>query len=242
MLICREFSSQDNYRQGMHAHEQGQLQILHQGSMVFSTAVAEYLMTPQRPCWIPPHASHGALARGDMRGMVIQLPPSLCENLPGQVCIFKGNEFIQQLSLQMLKAISSAEKTAQRLQHLWQVMEDELAIAAMDSLHLPMPSDKKLRNLCSLLADNPADERSLQDWADHIHISQRSLVRKFKAETGLTFSAWRQVARIMLAIQLLNKGDNVTSVALSVGYDSLSAFIAVFRQMTGASPSHYLAD
>jgi AraC-like DNA-binding protein len=57
------------------------------------------------------------------------------------------------------------------------------------------------------------------------------------AETGLTYTAWRQRARLMRALELLAKGAAVTSVALDLGYDSVSAFIALFKRVLGVTPS-----
>jgi AraC-like DNA-binding protein len=123
---------------------------------------------------------------------------------------------------------------------LWGVLKDEIAVAERDDLHLPVPRDERLRMLTQLLAQNPADARSLDQWASVINVAPRTLVRKFRVETGMSFVAWRQRARVIQAIKLLNAGESVTDVALSVGYDSLSAFISVFKQITGVSPAQYI--
>jgi AraC-like DNA-binding protein len=67
------------------------------------------------------------------------------------------------------------------------------------------------------------------------------LTRRFAAETGMPFSEWRQRARLMRALELLMAGQPVTGIALDLGYDSLSAFIAMFRRSLGVSPSKYLS-
>jgi AraC-like DNA-binding protein len=43
----------------------------------------------------------------------------------------------------------------------------------------------------------------------------------------------------MRAMELLADGMAVQNVALEVGYDNASAFIAVFRKLTGKTPGHY---
>jgi len=40
-------------------------------------------------------------------------------------------------------------------------------------------------------------------------------------------------------MELLAAGHSVTSVALQVGYDGTSAFIAMFRRATGRTPGRY---
>jgi AraC-like DNA-binding protein len=41
---------------------------------------------------------------------------------------------------------------------------------------------------------------------------------------------------------LAGTGDSVTAVALSVGYSSISAFNAAFREFTGRTPTEYRAS
>lgn len=84
------------------------------------------------------------------------------------------------------------------------------------------------------LLENPADERSLEDWAPQVGASARTLARLFVSETGLTFAEWRRQVRLLEAIDRLGKGQAVTRVALDLGYESPSAFIAMFRRTLGA--------
>lgn len=57
----------------------------------------------------------------------------------------------------------------------------------------------------------------------------------------MTFGRWRQQLRLLHALRLLAAGRPVTAVALEVGYDSPSAFIAMFRAALGTTPSRYFA-
>ena len=72
-----------------------------------------------------------------------------------------------------------------------------------------------------------------------MHASERTVARLFLSETGLSFGAWRQQARVLEAMGRLGGGAPVTQVALDLGYDSVSAFSAMFRRAAGASPSAY---
>ncbi len=47
--------------------------------------------------------------------------------------------------------------------------------------------------------------------------------------------------RLHEALARLATGEPVTGVAYAVGYDSPSAFIAMFRQATGETPGRYVA-
>ena len=57
----------------------------------------------------------------------------------------------------------------------------------------------------------------------------------------MSFQAWRQQRRLLRALELLATGADVTTVALELGYDNPSAFIAMFRRCLGTTPARYLA-
>jgi len=59
---------------------------------------------------------------------------------------------------------------------------------------------------------------------------------------GVTLGQWRQQARLLRALEMLFRGGSVTQAALSVGYESTSAFIGSFRTAFGLTPTRYLAD
>jgi methylphosphotriester-DNA--protein-cysteine methyltransferase len=50
---------------------------------------------------------------------------------------------------------------------------------------------------------------------------------------------WRQIARLQKGMALLNGGASVTTVAISLGYDSVSSFIALFRRILGTTPAKF---
>ena len=73
-------------------------------------------------------------------------------------------------------------------------------------------------------------------WAERLGTSQKTLMRLFDRETGLSFRSWRQRMRLLSSLRVLEEGASVTSAALSCGYDSTSAFIAAFKKMFGFTP------
>jgi len=123
--------------------------------------------------------------------------------------------------------------------HVVALLLDELHGSQALKLHLPMPRSKRLAMLCRALLDAPGDRRTLGEWAHTVHASERTMARLFQRETGLSFAAWRQQARVLEAMGRLGSGAPVTQVALDLGYDSVSAFSAMFRRAAGTSPSAY---
>ncbi len=48
-------------------------------------------------------------------------------------------------------------------------------------------------------------------------------------ETGLTFGRWRQQLHLIIALQELASGVSVQNVAAKLGYESVNAFITLFK-------------
>ncbi|WP_292239852.1 AraC family transcriptional regulator, partial [Mesorhizobium sp.] len=59
-------------------------------------------------------------------------------------------------------------------------------------------------------------------------------------QTGLSLSTWRRQACLFAALPRLADGEPITRVALDLGYDSVPAFITMFRRMLGSSPRGYM--
>ena len=87
---------------------------------------------------------------------------------------------------------------------------------------------------------NIAEHLSLQQIADRFNYSTVYINRILKRETGYSAIQFIKQKRITLAKALLYLNDmSVEEVSVAVGYDSLSYFCRVFRQVEGTSPSEY---
>lgn len=53
------------------------------------------------------------------------------------------------------------------------VLLDELREAPIEYLHLPMPQDRRLRQLAQQLLADPSSKMSMSEWARHIGMSER---------------------------------------------------------------------
>jgi AraC-like DNA-binding protein len=102
-----------------------------------------------------------------------------------------------------------------------------------------MPSDPRLIRVCRAIVANPADSRDLDDWAKIAGMGRRTFTRAFRNETGMGVAIWRQQARLVHAVSLLSAGQSITKVAFEVGYDSPSAFTAMFHRAFGVPPSQF---
>jgi AraC-like DNA-binding protein len=106
-------------------------------------------------------------------------------------------------------------------------------------LQLPAPRESRALHVAEILLDDPCDRRPLEVLCKAAGASKRTIERAFRADTGLTFGKWRQQLSLLHAIRLLAAGNDVTRVALDVGYSTPSAFIAMFRRALGTTPGDY---
>jgi AraC-like DNA-binding protein len=116
----------------------------------------------------------------------------------------------------------------------------EIVVVPVAPVELPMPVDARARRAAEYVRAEPARAGDMKQVARHASASVRTLERLFPAETGLSFGAWRQRARLLHAMSLLADGTTVTQVALAVGYTSTSAFVSAFRRAAGVTPGKYV--
>ncbi len=230
----------DKHRTPAHDHAHGQLLYAISGLMRVETAQGVWVVPPQRAVWIPAGMKHRVVMVGEVEMRSLYVLESL-EGLP-KAC--------QVISVSPLLRETIAAFTAARPDYARQGPESRLASVILDllrapvraALHLPMPGAARLRPIVEAILADPADPRGLRDWAGIAGASARTLARLFEAEAGMGFRAWRQQVRLHAALARLSAGEAVTGVAYAVGYDSPSAFIAMFRKALGASPRAYLRE
>ncbi|MCS6068845.1 helix-turn-helix domain-containing protein [Klebsiella variicola subsp. variicola] len=103
------------------------------------------------------------------------------------------------------------------------------------TLHLAISDHPKIRQMAETLFAGSGDRTTLQQWASRLATSERSLARMMQSETGMSFGRWRQQLHLMIALNELAEGKSVQNVAGTLGYDSVSAFITMFRKALGKS-------
>ncbi|ALN63094.1 bacterial regulatory helix-turn-helix s, AraC family protein [Lysobacter antibioticus] len=237
-----------------HRHARGQLFGAHRGLLTVGTAQGRWVVPATDAVWVPPQAEHSLRSHGAaFSGWSVYVAGSACAALPARACALRVSGLLREAVARAAQWPDAAPLDPAQTR-LAQVLLDEIAPAgpalggfalsgladpAQRPIGLPMPSDPRLLRVAQALADDPADPRSLADWAEFAHLSERSLSRRFAAQTGQSLLQWRQRARLMRALERLAAGDAVTAIALDLGYDSVSAFIAMFRRSLGATPAAY---
>jgi signal transduction histidine kinase/DNA-binding LacI/PurR family transcriptional regulator/AraC-like DNA-binding protein/response regulator of citrate/malate metabolism len=106
--------------------------------------------------------------------------------------------------------------------------------------HLGSETQRLVRKAMAAIHEHYTEPISLKDVARSVGISKEYLARCFQQETGLTLVTYLNRYRIGQAKARLEAGEqNLTEIALEVGFSSEPYFSRVFRQEVGMSPSAY---
>lgn len=106
--------------------------------------------------------------------------------------------------------------------------------------HLGSATQRLVRKAMAAIHEHYTEPISLQNIAHSVGISKEYLARCFHQETGVTLVTYLNRYRIGQAKARLEAGEqNLTAIALEVGFSSGSYFSRVFRQEVGISPSAF---
>ena len=228
----------DGHLIARHRHRRAQLVYAARGVMTVTAEAGAWVVPPQRAVWMPPGMMHQVQCAGELAMRSLFIEPAAAAGMGATCRVVNVTPLLRELILRAvdLPGLYDEDGPAGRLIAL---ILDEVRNLETAPLHLPLPRDSRLARITEALLADPADGRSLDDWARTLGLSARTLARHFQREMGLGFAAWRQQARLLQAVARLAEGESVSSLAYDLGYDSPSAFIAMFRRALGVTPGRY---
>lgn len=220
-------------------HSHGRVQLLYACSGVMSVTAAHsnFVIPPQRAMLIPPNVVHEVSCRGHVSLRTLYFGQA--SGMVGGSCrVIEISDFLKALIIEMAR-IGTAGPGTERAARIASLIVDELKTMPTAPYHAPLPRDYRLLRVCREIMANPSDRRGLDEFAALAGMGRRTFTRLFKTETGMGLAVWRQQVRLMEALSMLAVGQPVTSVAFDVGYESPSAFTAMFHRSFGVAPSRY---
>lgn len=221
-----------------HRHRRAQLVYARAGVMLVTTRDGAYLVPPQRAVWMPGGIEHRIEARSALAMRNLYIDEAKAPGLRARVEVLEISPLLSELVAELVRDGPAYEPDS-AMSRLAGVVIDQIRVQPTTNLALVMPTDPRARRIAETLIADPADNRKLDAWVETVGSSTRTISRLFKSQTGLSFQAWRQQCRLMRGMELLAAGSSVTTVALDVGYDGASAFIAMFHRTVGVTPAQY---
>lgn len=220
----------------LHEHPWAQLTYSVQGVMRVSVPGATWLVPPTRAIWIPPHIPHEVQLLSAAHPHTLYVDPSQEPITHNHCSVIEIRPFLASLIAELAQITQpSAREIA-----LTTLLLEELQQAPRLPLLLPMPSDRRLRHLCETLLADPGNQGTLSELAAACGASERTLSRLFQKELHMPFAAWRTQLKLMHAVTLASEGMRFAEIANQLGYQSTSAFSAMFKRTFGVPPSRFL--
>lgn len=101
-------------------------------------------------------------------------------------------------------------------------------------------NSKVIRKAAEYIANHFAENVTLANLAENIHLNPSYLSTLFKQVTGLTFKEYLNKVRIEEAQRLLANTDYpIMEIAIACGFSDQSYFTKVFKKQTGLTPKQY---
>ncbi|BCD90033.1 AraC family transcriptional regulator [Francisella halioticida] len=224
-----------------HKHSRGKVFCVETGLVHVSTPNGSWVLPSNRAGWVPPNVSHKIRISGVVSGWIIFILPNICETLPKASRVIPMSQVLRALALRATEWEKQSILTEEQ-EYIATIICNEIRRAPEEALHLPMPKSQRLIKVADAIVDNPSINKSLEEWASFGAMSSRTLRRVFLAETGLSFSRWRQQAQLAHGLDMLAQDISVNEVSDSLGYASPSNFIAMFRRAFGKTPKQYFSS
>lgn len=222
-----------------HHHRKGQFLLWLRGVLTCEVAGGFWLVPPGSAIWVPGGVLHRMETAGTVECYVVYVDPSVGDAMSRYCCTLPTTPLLRELVIRSA-ALPMRYEEGGMASRMMTLLLDEMALAQPGQIHLPMPTDKRLRKLVEWIMANPSAPGSIDSWAHRMDISARTLSRLVSRETGMSFGRWRRQIHILLALQWLARGATVQDVADGLGYENASNFVLMFRKILGETPGRYL--
>jgi AraC-like DNA-binding protein len=231
----------NGHRESMHVHvEYAQLKWPSTGIAKVRTPRGIFVADPGHAVWIPAGERHGGIYAGDVLEKSVYVHARHLGRLPVHCCLIEVSPALGHLLARTIERFAGyARRSRAEDLSLLSLLDREVVDTERKPVDLVIPEHSPLELVFETLLCSPSDLRTLADWATQLKMAERSLTRKFRQDTGHSFGEWRKRARALLALERLCAGANVRAIAKELGYESVSAFVHMFRTTLGTTPTHY---
>jgi len=212
-----------------------------EGLFQIDTDEATWRLPPSRVAWIPAGHHVKASTIRPVRAISIFVETKFAAFAPAECQVFSATLLIREMIKHSLRW--SGDRKPDHLN------ADRFFLTLMDLCHeqmqisdlftLPKARSPEIEKVLQYTAENLSTDLSLEDAANLIAVSPRTLTRHLQAEIHMTWGQYLKQSRMLKAMDYLAKGKTVTETALEVGYGNMSAFSTAFLAFTDLTPTQY---
>jgi AraC-like DNA-binding protein/quercetin dioxygenase-like cupin family protein len=239
-IVPRRSSYAKGHHVKPHWHARAQFVFAVEGTMTVRTHRRLWIVPPSRALWVPSHTVHEITMNGAVEMRSLYIDGAAAAGMPATCVVLDVTPLLREL------VVRAAGLPARYDEHgddglLMRLLMAEIRRLPACALDLPLPESTDLTRLCERVLAELSTRRPCGSEARQMQTSARTLYRRFLRETGITFARWKQQARLMESIRRLADGAPVTTVAMDLGYESPSAFSAMFRRSLRIPPRSFIA-
>jgi AraC-like DNA-binding protein len=223
----------------MHSHARAQFLYAASGTIKLTFDLGCWIIPPRRAVWLPAGYLHQTSTIGplEMRTLYIREDgsPSAALAAPRMLAV---SPLLHELILRVVEMPIEYDEAGQHA-HIIAALMGEIDWTPLHPVSLPALQDVRLHRMEEMLLKKPGDRSTLEQWADRLAVSPRTLNRLLQRETSLSFQVWRDHVRTFAAIPMLTNGTPLAEIADALGYETAWSFTAMFKRVTGKAPSKY---
>lgn len=224
-----------------HVHRVGQLSAPQNGTMYVVVNGQMYIVPPNKAIFIPKNTEHGIYKVNEHIFIEnIYFTDEHLHSLPKSVSLINLSALAKALLAKLCK-IPADQLNTEKMTQMINIFLSDLTDECNEIAYIiKTPQTDKLKKVFNMLTTSVDYLPNMNDSAKIINVSSRTLQRMIKNELHISFIQWRQQIVFAKAIELLNKYRKTSLVAYKLGYNSESAFIAMFKKMSsGKLPSQF---
>jgi AraC-like DNA-binding protein len=205
------------------------------GVLTVRTERCAWVAPPHRGIWMPAGLDFRVEPSAVVAMRILYLRPGSAR-LARDCSVVNVTPLLRELICRAVR-VGALDSAIPEQARLAAVIHDELKLLTTAPLHLPSPGDSRSARFAASAEAAPG--APLDAILHDCGASRRTMERLFQAETGMSLGQWLRRQRLLHALRRLAAGECVNAVALELGYNGPSAFIAMFRRELGQTPKRY---
>jgi AraC-like DNA-binding protein len=217
-----------------------QLVCANRGALTVRTDECAWVAPPHRAVWLPAGFQYRLEMSGVTAVRMLYIRPRRQADraFPRQCSVVNVTPLLREL-MQRTVSLGALDAAIPAQKRLIGVILDELKVLIAVPLQLPQPRDTRALEFVALANRGVGNVPSTKTMLRQCGASRRTMERLFRAETGMSLGQWQRRHTLLHALRRLAAGETVSGVAGHLGYNSASAFIAMFRRELGQTPKRY---
>ncbi len=243
-----------------HYHEFHKIILFLSGTLSYRVEGRSYELTPEDLLLVPAHAIHQPIiGTAPYERIILWMQPEQLEERGLDECFRlcrEENSFLLHRSqydkAHLLPLLQELEQGRSDTGFGAELLSETIFLQLMvylnrsvqrrfrtDATEDPARSDPKIDEILNYINADLTRDLSVNALAARFYLSRSWLMHRFKSITGCPIHQYVLQKRLILAAQLLRRGESVGDAARQSGFSDYSSFLRSFRKAYGLSPREF---